>query len=87
MNYECEIHSVPCIPMNDVCESNKSMIIDLIKDVKEMYNHTSYDSYHDDEYGPPRYYVYVEELEVLEKKLFNLLLNAFRMEKIEEIKP
>ena len=66
-------------------EHNKSMLVDLIKDVKEMYNHTSYDSYHDDEYGPPRYYVYVEELEVLEKKLFNLLLNSFGMKKIEEI--
>ena len=66
-------------------EHNKSMLVDLIKDVKEMYNHTSYDSYHDDEYGPPRYYVYVEELEVLEKKLFNLLLNSFGMKKIKEI--
>ena len=66
-------------------EHNKSMLVDLIKDVKEMYNHTSYDSYYDDEYGPPRYYVYVEELEVLEKKLFNLLLNSFGMKKIKEI--
>ena len=53
-------------------EHNKSMLVDLIKDVKEMYNHTSYDSYHDDEYGPPRYYVYVEELEILEVEYSDL---------------
>ena len=69
--------------MTDISESNKSMLVDLIKDVKEMYNHMSYDSHYDDEYGPPRYYVYVEELEVLERKLFNLLLNSFGMNEIE----
>ena len=74
--------------MTDISESNKSMLVDLIKDVKEMMEQRStYESYHDDEYGPPRYYVYVEELEILEKKLFNLLLNSFGMKEIEEIKP
>ena len=75
--------------MNEVSKVLIStMLVDLLKDVREMREQRStYESYHDDEYGPPRYYVYVEELEILEKKLFNLLLNAFRMEKIEEIKP
>ena len=63
-----------------------TMLVDLIKDVREMREQRStYESYHDDEYGPPRYYVYVEELEMLERKLFNLLLNSFGMKEIKEI--
>ena len=61
----------------------KHLIIELIKDVRDMINEQDYDSHYDGD-GVPQYYIKTEQVQALEKKLFDMLLDQYGMGKKKE---